>query len=112
MSALAEHVESYLQLRRAVGFKLIAEQQLLREFVRFADQVGRARSPPSWRLRGPVSLLPAAATISPNACGRSARSRATCTHWIPRARSRRSSCCRRANTALPRISMATCRSWR
>jgi integrase len=38
MSPLAEHVESYLRLRRSVGFKLVAEEQLLTEFVRFADQ--------------------------------------------------------------------------
>jgi integrase len=37
MSALAEHVQNYLQIRRALGFKLVGEAQLLREFVAFAD---------------------------------------------------------------------------
>jgi integrase/recombinase XerD len=37
MSALAEHVHNYLQLRRALGFKLVGEGRLLREFVAFAD---------------------------------------------------------------------------
>ncbi len=42
MSTLAEHVERYLQLRRAVGFKLVGEGQLLAEFVKFASRPGRA----------------------------------------------------------------------
>ncbi|MGI8414585.1 MAG: hypothetical protein ACR2QA_19295 [Solirubrobacteraceae bacterium] len=42
MSGLAEHVEQYLQLRRAVGFKLVGEGQLLADFVRFADQAGES----------------------------------------------------------------------
>jgi integrase/recombinase XerD len=41
MSALAEHVQNYLRLRRALGFKLIGEGQLLREFVAFADAAGQ-----------------------------------------------------------------------
>ncbi|MEO8966339.1 MAG: tyrosine-type recombinase/integrase [Solirubrobacteraceae bacterium] len=40
MSTLAEHVEQYLQIRRAVGFKLHNEQLLLAEFVTFAEQAG------------------------------------------------------------------------
>lgn len=40
MSALAEHVQNYLRLRRAVGFKLVGEETLLREFVAFADAAG------------------------------------------------------------------------
>jgi integrase/recombinase XerD len=40
MSALSEHVQSYLRLRRALGFKLVGEETLLREFVAFADAVG------------------------------------------------------------------------
>ena len=42
MSTLAEHVERYLKLRRAVGFKLVGEGQLLAEFVRFAAQAGES----------------------------------------------------------------------
>jgi integrase len=41
MSALAEHAEQYLQLRRAVGFKLVGEGQLLAEFVNFAETTGQ-----------------------------------------------------------------------
>jgi integrase/recombinase XerD len=41
MSALAEHVQNYLQVRRALGFKLVGEGQLLREFVAFADAAGQ-----------------------------------------------------------------------
>jgi integrase len=37
MSALAEHVQNYLQVRRALGFKLAGEETLLREFVAFAN---------------------------------------------------------------------------
>jgi integrase/recombinase XerD len=40
MSALAEHVQNYLQVRRALGFKLIGEGQLLAEFVAFAEDAG------------------------------------------------------------------------
>jgi integrase/recombinase XerD len=41
MSALAEHVQNYLQVRRALGFKLVGEGQLLREFVAFAHAAGQ-----------------------------------------------------------------------
>jgi integrase len=41
MSALAERVQSYLQVRRALGFKLVGEETLLREFVAFADAAGQ-----------------------------------------------------------------------
>jgi hypothetical protein len=41
MSALAEHVQNYLQVRRALGFKLVGEETLLREFVAFADAAGQ-----------------------------------------------------------------------
>lgn len=41
MSALAEHVQNYLRVRRALGFKLVGEGQLLREFVAFADAGGQ-----------------------------------------------------------------------
>lgn len=37
MSALAEHAENYLTVRRALGFKLVGEGQLLAEFVACAD---------------------------------------------------------------------------
>jgi integrase/recombinase XerD len=41
VSVLAEHVQNYLQLRRALGFKLVGEEQLLREFVAFTDAAGQ-----------------------------------------------------------------------
>ncbi|MGZ6576033.1 MAG: tyrosine-type recombinase/integrase [Solirubrobacteraceae bacterium] len=41
MSGLAEHADQYLALRRAVGFKLVGEGQLLAEFVRFAEKTGQ-----------------------------------------------------------------------
>jgi integrase/recombinase XerD len=40
MSTLGEHVEQYLQIRRAVGFKLRSEEHLLAEFVTFAEHAG------------------------------------------------------------------------
>jgi integrase len=40
MTALAEHVQNYLTIRRALGFKLRSEETLLREFVVFADAAG------------------------------------------------------------------------
>ncbi len=40
MSSLREAAEAYLQMRRALGFKLYAPGLLLDEFVRFADQEG------------------------------------------------------------------------
>jgi integrase len=42
MSNLAEHAEQYLQLRRAVGFKLVGEGQLLADFVKFAERAGES----------------------------------------------------------------------
>jgi integrase len=41
MSTLAEHAENYLTVRRALGFKLVGEGQLLAEFVAFADAAGQ-----------------------------------------------------------------------
>lgn len=41
MSALGEHVENYLKIRRALGFKLVGEAQLLADFVTFADAAGQ-----------------------------------------------------------------------
>lgn len=38
MSTLGQHVENYLQLRRALGFKLVSEGVLLAEFVRYAER--------------------------------------------------------------------------
>ena len=40
MSALAEYVQDYLQVRRALGFKLVGEGQLLAEFAAFAQAAG------------------------------------------------------------------------
>jgi len=41
MSTLAEHAENYLTIRRALGFKLVGEGQLLAEFVAFAEKAGQ-----------------------------------------------------------------------
>jgi len=41
MSTLAEHAQNYLTLRRALGFKLVGEGQLLAEFVACADATGQ-----------------------------------------------------------------------
>jgi integrase/recombinase XerD len=40
MSDLDRHVQEYLTVRRALGFKLVGEGQLLAEFVKFAEEVG------------------------------------------------------------------------
>ena len=40
MSQLAEHLERYLTIRRALGFKLVNEEQMLNSFVAFADAAG------------------------------------------------------------------------
>lgn len=42
MSALSGHVEDYLRLRRALGFKLEREGQLLGQFVAYLDNAGAA----------------------------------------------------------------------
>jgi integrase/recombinase XerD len=42
MTALAEHVENYLTIRRALGFKLVSEERMLAEFVACAETAGRA----------------------------------------------------------------------
>ena len=41
MSTLAEHANNYLTVRRALGFKLVGEGQLLAEFVACADVAGQ-----------------------------------------------------------------------
>ncbi len=41
MSTLAEHAQNYLTIRRALGFKLVGEGQLLAEFVACADAAGQ-----------------------------------------------------------------------
>lgn len=41
MNALDRHLEDYLALRRALGFKLIGEGQLLAQFVTFAEAAGQ-----------------------------------------------------------------------
>jgi integrase/recombinase XerD len=40
MSCLAEHLDNYLTIRRALGFKLINEGRMLTDFVAFADAAG------------------------------------------------------------------------
>ena len=42
MSALSGHLDAYLALRRAVGFKLVTEGRVLRDFVRFAETAGES----------------------------------------------------------------------
>jgi integrase len=42
MSALSEHLDRYLALRRAVGFKLVTEGRTLRDFVAFAEAAGES----------------------------------------------------------------------
>lgn len=41
MSDLDRHVQEYLTVRRALGFKLVSEGQLLAEFVSFAEATGQ-----------------------------------------------------------------------
>ena len=41
MTTLAEHVENYLTVRRALGFKLVGEGVLLAEFVACAERAGQ-----------------------------------------------------------------------
>ena len=40
MSHLAEHLERYLTIRRALGFKLVNEERMLNSFVAFAGAAG------------------------------------------------------------------------
>jgi hypothetical protein len=40
MTALAQHVENYLAIRRGLGFKLTTEHRALRRFVAFLDEAG------------------------------------------------------------------------
>ena len=100
MSALAEHVQNYLQVRRALGFKLVGEEQLLREFVTFADAAGQAHNHHRPRGEMGAAAVQRQPQLSLAAAARGPRaSRATCRRWIPPARSHRSSCCPPANTA-------------
>ena len=95
MSTLAEHVENYLTVRRALGFKLVGEGRAARR-VRRVRRAGRAAHGHD-RVRAAVGAdarQAAAATISRGGCGRSAPSRGTCTRSTLPARSRRSSCSR------------------
>jgi integrase/recombinase XerD len=41
MTTLAEHATNYLTIRRALGFKLVAEERLLNEFAAYAEAAGR-----------------------------------------------------------------------
>lgn len=51
MSSLADHVQDYLTVRRALGFKLVGEETLLREFVAFADAAGQRTVTTEFALR-------------------------------------------------------------
>lgn len=42
MTALAQQVEDYLAIRRALGFKLRTERRMLADFAAFMDSVGSA----------------------------------------------------------------------
>jgi integrase/recombinase XerD len=42
MTALSEHVENYLRLRRSLGFKLVSEGVMLAEFVACAERAGQS----------------------------------------------------------------------
>jgi integrase/recombinase XerD len=42
MSSPAEHLESYLTIRRALGFKLVSEGRMLNDFVASADAAGES----------------------------------------------------------------------
>ena len=113
MTTLAEHVENYLTVRRALGFKLVGEERLLAEFVACAEAAGQPTVTTEFALqwaRRPANA--AATTICRGGCGRSARSRGTCTRSTPRARSRRSSCCPPRSTGRRHTSIATRRSSR
>ena len=52
MSQLSSHVEDYLAMRRALGFKLEKDGRLLPDFAAFAEAAGPARSPSTSRSRG------------------------------------------------------------
>lgn len=41
MTTLAPHVEDYLAIRRALGFKLCSERQMLADFAVFMDSIGQ-----------------------------------------------------------------------
>jgi integrase/recombinase XerD len=43
MTSLKAHLEEYLKLRRQLGFQLVVEGHLLKQFVRFASEEGTAR---------------------------------------------------------------------
>jgi integrase/recombinase XerD len=42
MTALEQHVEDYLAIRRALGFKLRTERQMLADFAVFMDRLGQS----------------------------------------------------------------------
>jgi len=53
MSALAQAVNEYLQVRRALGYKLEREGRELPRFVEFLEQRGAVViTRPTWRWRG------------------------------------------------------------
>ena len=111
MSTLAEHVQNYLTIRRALGFKLVGEGVLLAEFVAFAEQAGQhtittqfalewARRPARWE----PELSIAAAARGP--CLRAVSARARSCLPDPAARAAP----RRASIAPPHTSTVTRRS--
>ena len=64
MSQLARHIEEYLALRRALGFKLGKEAGSCRTSPRSPKRPGQQRSPLTWPSGGPPSRR------APARCGR------------------------------------------
>jgi hypothetical protein len=89
MTALEQHLDDYLAVRRGLGFKLTDEQRMLTRFVAFLDDAGERRSRSTWRCAG-RRCRPASATPTwRNGCARCVALRATCTESTRRRRSRR-----------------------
>ena len=102
MSALREHVEDYLRLRRALGFKLERHGRLLPQLVAYLEAAGASTI--TSELAISWARLPAHA--QPNHWAAGWRSRAgsppTCRRSTRRRRSRRPACSRSATSARPR----------
>ena len=113
MTTLAEHVKNYLTVRRALGFKLVGEGQLLAEFVACAEAA--AQRTITTRVRAEWARRPA--NGSRNYLSRRLRAVRAFARYLhaldPGMRDPvRSSCSPRASTAPPRTSTATRRSSR
>jgi integrase len=112
MSALGQHVDDYLAIRHALGFKLRSERRLLADFAAFMDSVGQPTVTIDAALRWATRPTGGRARL-PGAADARVRGFARYLHGIDRRpRSRRSSCCRRAVTARRRTSTPSTRSGR